>query len=115
MSNPGVAVVVTEEEAVRRVLTTTLEQEGWAVLCLEDGGELFDFMEFISEHPNVRGVPRLIVADANVPGPSVFEVVAWSRLKGFDVPFVVFTEDQDVNARQLASALGAVEVGASAA
>lgn len=115
MEKPGVVVVVTEEEAARRVLTSALEGEGWVVLALEDGGELFDFMEFISEHPNVRGVPRLIVADASAPGPSVFEVVTWARLKGLEVPFVVFTEDQDENTRALARALGAVELGSAAA
>ncbi len=88
MEQPGLVVIVTEEEAVRRVLTSTLEAEGWVVLALEDGGELFDFMEFISEHPSVRGVPRLIVADPSVPGPSVVEVTEWAKLKGLDVPWL---------------------------
>jgi CheY-like chemotaxis protein len=114
VSKPGVVVVVTEEEAVRRVLTSTLENEGWVVLALEDGGELFDFMEFMSEHPSVRGVPRLIVADVSVPGPSVFEVAAWARLKGLDVPFVLFTDDRDESSKNLARALGAVELTAAA-
>ena len=112
--NPGVVVVVTEQEAVRRVLTSTLENEGWVVLALEDGAELFDFMEFMTEHASVRGVPRLIVADVSVPGPSVCEVAAWARLKGLDVPFVLFTEDHDASSKELAKALGAVEHSAAA-
>ena len=110
MQNPGVVVVVSEEVEVRSVLTGALESEGWVVLALEDGAELFDFIEFITEHPKAKGVPRLIVADASVPGPSVFEAAAWARLKGLDVPFVVFTAADDENAKDRARALGAVEV-----
>ena len=95
---------------MRSVLSGALEDEGWVVLPLEDGAELFDFIEFITEHPSAKGVPRLIVADASVPGPSVFEAAAWARLRGLAVPFVLFTGEDDENAKDLARALGAVEV-----
>lgn len=110
MLNPGLVVVVTEEPAVRKTLTDTLEGEGWVVVPLDDGAELSDFLEFVTEHPDRRVTPRLIVADASVPGPSVFESAAWARLKGLSVPFVFFTASEDENAKDLARALGSVEV-----
>lgn len=110
MLNTGLVVVVTEEPLVRKVLTDTLEVEGWVVLSLDDGAELFDFVELISAHPSRRIVPRLVVADAEVPGPSVFETAQWARQHGLDVPFVLFTGTADEKTRDLARALGAVEV-----
>jgi CheY-like chemotaxis protein len=108
--NPGLVVVVTEEPLVRKVLTDTLEGEGWVVLALDDGAELLDFVEFVSAHPGRRIVPRLVVADAAAPGPSVFETADWARRNGVEVPFVLFTGADDPKSRDLARALGAVEV-----
>lgn len=110
MLNPGLVVVVTEEPRVRKVLTDTLEGEGWVVLALDDGAELLDFVEFVSDHPTRRIAPRLVVADAAVPGPSVFETAEWARRHGVDVPFVLFTGADDEKTKDLARALGAVEV-----
>lgn len=86
MQNPGVAVVVTEAEEVRRAITLTLESEGWVVLPLEDGAELFDFVEFISENPLRMGAPRLVVTELDLPGPSIFETIAWARVCGPSCP-----------------------------
>ncbi|MDP1823727.1 MAG: response regulator [Archangium sp.] len=110
MLNTGLVVVVTEEPLVRKVLTDTLEAEGWVVLALDDGAELLDFVEFVSAHPGRRIAPRLVVADAAVPGPSVFETADWARRHGVEVPFVLFTGAADQKTKDLARALGAVEV-----
>lgn len=98
MQKPGVVVVVTEETAVLSTLTLALEAEGWVVLPLEDGAELYDYVEFIIEHPKREGGPRLIIADASVPGPSVLEVAAWAMLKGLSVPFLFFRKGEDARA-----------------
>lgn len=98
MEKPGLVVVVTEEAAACRVLTHTLEAEGWVVVPLDDGGELFDFLEFISAHPGSRGAPQLIVADASVPGPRAVDVVAWARSRGLDVPLVLFNHPERTDA-----------------
>jgi DNA-binding response OmpR family regulator len=110
MQKPGVVVVVTEEAEVRARLSELLESEGWVVLPLEDGCELFDFVEFISDNPGRRSAPRLIIADAQVPGPSVFETAAWARLNGLEVPFIVFSPADDEAARDVARAIGAIEI-----
>lgn len=110
MQNPGVAVVVTEAEEVRRAITRTLESEGWVVLPLEDGAELFDFVEFISENPLRMGAPRLVVTELDLPGPSIFETIAWARVCGLELPFVLLAKDDDDDAKERARSLGAVEV-----
>jgi DNA-binding response OmpR family regulator len=108
--NPGLVVVVTEEARVRKTLTDSLEAEGWVVLSLDDGAELFDFIELVIANPGRRVMPRLIVADTAVPGPGVFEVAAWARSRGLSVPFVLFSAADDENAKELARAIGCVEV-----
>ncbi|MFT3713392.1 MAG: hypothetical protein QM817_37525 [Archangium sp.] len=106
---PGLVVVVTETQLLLDVLTHELEGAGWTVLALEDGAELFDFIELMSERPG-RRLPQLIIADATSPGPSVLEVCAWARLKGLRMPFIVLADRADEATKDLARALGGVEI-----
>ncbi|MFZ5440056.1 MAG: hypothetical protein ACOZQL_08610 [Myxococcota bacterium] len=115
MQKPAVAVVVIESTEVRQSVTITLEAEGWVVLPLEDAAELFDFIEFLRENPLRLGAPRLVVTEPGLPGPSLFEVIAWARVCGLTLPFIVLTPDDDDDAKERARSLGAVELKPSLA
>lgn len=103
----GLVVVVSEADAVRESLTRALEARRWVVLALDDGAELFDFFDILLESPRHR-VPRLIIADAAVPGPDVLDTCAEARRHGLDVPFLVLADEASEAMKTRASQLGRV-------
>jgi DNA-binding response OmpR family regulator len=65
---PATALIVDDEEGVRRMLTDLLEQAGYACVQARDGEEA---LQLLQEHQ-----PRLGVFDINLPGISGAEL-AW--------------------------------------
>lgn len=110
MKSRGLVVIVTAVPAVRQKLAESLEGDAWVVLSLRDSGELFDFVELVAAQPGRVPPLKLVVVDETVPVRSAFEVAAWARLKGLDVPFVLFTEREDEKTKDLARAIGGVTV-----
>lgn len=92
MRNAELVVIVSEDPLVIRSLTRTFESEGAVVLALEDGAELRDYVQLLIEQPHRRIEPRVIVVDAQVPGPDVQGTAVWARHHGFEFPIVVFRE-----------------------
>ena len=99
--------MVSGSDAVREALMRALEARRWVVLALDDGAELFDFFDLLLESPRHR-VPRLIIADAAVPGPDVLDTCAEARRQGLDVPFLVLADEVSEAMKTRASQLGRV-------
>lgn len=106
----GLVVIVTTAPIARQHVSDALEAEGWSVLTLHDCAELYELVELLASHRGRADALKLVVADATVPGASVFEVAAWARLKGLTVPFVLFAAREDEHLKDLARALGGVKV-----
>ncbi len=76
-------LVVDDEKNTREALSKILREDGYDVIAAADG---YQAMEVIA-----RDTPDLILADLRMPGMDGIELLSRSRLKGFDVPFVMMT------------------------
>ena len=111
LTHDRLVVVVSEAQTLQNVLRHTLEADGWTVLPLEDGSELFDFLELVAD-ATARS-PQLVVIDASVPGPSVPELITWAREHELPIPFVVMVRERDSQLDELARTFGGVELAAA--
>ncbi len=76
-------LVVDDEKNTREALSTILREDGYDVLTAADG---YQAMNIIT-----GDLPDLILADLKMPGMDGLELLSRTRLKGFDIPFVMMT------------------------
>ncbi|UCD59008.1 MAG: sigma-54-dependent Fis family transcriptional regulator [Candidatus Hydrogenedentota bacterium] len=76
-------LVVDDEKNTREALSKILHEDGYDVLAAADGYQAMDIVG--------RELPDLILADLKMPGMDGIELLSRTRLKGFDVPFVMMT------------------------
>jgi CheY-like chemotaxis protein len=84
---PGIVLLVEDDQAVRRVITTILEEDGWRVEEAADGWEGWEMARALN--------PHLIVTDLNLPGMSGLEMT--ERLRDVDeveAPVVAITANE---------------------
>lgn len=91
MEAQRLVVVAEDDDDLREILTIALANDDRQVLAMEDGSELFDYVEFIVGRGVAGELPDLIVTDNHMPGASGVEVANWSRAHGVTCPFLIFT------------------------
>jgi two-component system NtrC family response regulator/two-component system response regulator HydG len=79
----GTILVVDDEKNTREALSKILREDGYDVVAAADGYQALDVI--------TRDVPDLILADLKMPGMDGIELLSRTRLKGFDIPFVMMT------------------------
>ncbi len=81
---PGATILVVDDEKnTREALSKILSEDGYEVVTAADG---YQAMSLVT-----RELPDLILADLKMPGIDGLELLSRTRLKGFDVPFVMMT------------------------
>ena len=88
---PDSILVVDDDAAIRRMLTRTLEREGYAVEAAADGGAALASVE--------RLVPDLLVLDVAMPGLDGLAVSRALRRRGLAVPILMLTARDAVEDR----------------
>jgi DNA-binding NtrC family response regulator len=76
-------LVVDDEKNTREALSKILREDGYDVIAAADGYQAMNVV--------ARDMPDLILADLKMPGMDGIELLSRTRLKGFDVPFVLMT------------------------
>ena len=84
-------LVVDDDAAIRRMLTRTLEAEGYAVEAAADGGAALAAVE--------RTAPDLIVLDVAMPGVDGLAVSRTLRGRGLALPILLLTARDGVEDR----------------
>ncbi|MCO5166334.1 MAG: response regulator [Planctomycetes bacterium] len=82
-SRGGPILIVEDEVIVRDVLEQVLLDEGHEVLVAGDGRQALEHLQ--------RARPALVLLDLMMPVMDGFEVLAWLRRRGPDLPVVVTT------------------------
>ncbi len=91
-------MVVDDEQAVLRLLSRTLEPEGYGVVVAADGRSALELLE---EH-----YPDLVILDIMMPGLDGFQVLNLIRQRS-NVPVIMLTARCEVTALRDALSLGA--------
>jgi two-component system, OmpR family, response regulator MprA len=84
-------LVVDDDAAIRRMLSRTLEREGYAVEAAADGGSALAAVE--------RAVPDLVVLDVGLPGLDGLAVSRALRRRGLALPVLMLTARDAVDDR----------------
>ncbi|MEQ1508151.1 MAG: response regulator [Myxococcota bacterium] len=107
---PPIRVLVVEDDVeMRRLLTVTLERDGYDVVDVGSTREAKLEM-LIAEHAGHDWVPRLIVTDRRMPDGDGLDLVAELRAHWWWMPVVVVTSFADGDVVRRATALGCCRV-----
>jgi len=100
-------VLADDDEDWRDLLAGSLELAGYEVSQAADGLELRNLLEVLA----ARGsVPDLVVSDHRMPHATGLEVLAWTRERTPEVPFILLSAMAAPQIREPALELGAVAV-----
>lgn len=99
----GRVLVVDDDRAALEIVRHFLQKEGYDVLLAQSGRECLDLID--REHIDV------ILLDVVMPGMDGFEVCAELRKsdRGRDIPVILLTARDDMNARKAGMRLGVSE------
>jgi CheY-like chemotaxis protein len=91
-----------DDDDLRRVIATSLEMAGYAVIEARDGAELLDFL--CATAPGHFG---LVICDHRMPGPQGIECLSMARSRA---PFVILSGHIDEEMRAAAERFGAARL-----
>ena len=106
---PPRVLVADDDPEVRSVISWALRLEGYDVIELGNGHELFAYIGMsLFESENARFArPDVIVSDVLMPGFSGLDALGAARRTGLDIPFILITAHGDPDARTRAREDGA--------
>jgi CheY-like chemotaxis protein len=110
MSARRIVVVAEDDDDLRELLLDALRSDDRQLVEVEDGSELLDYVEFISNRGMHGRLPDLIITDVNMPGASGLDVVRWARARGISCPFVILSGFADEQVLRTARELGGTRV-----
>ncbi|ATB28725.1 response regulator [Melittangium boletus] len=95
-----------DDEQMRSMLTLTLARAGYAVVALEDGYELADYVSLTQVCGGPLQPPDLILSDVRMPGRTGLDVLAQAQLAGLSCPVILLSSFADEETRAEARRLG---------
>ncbi|OJH42619.1 transcriptional regulator [Cystobacter ferrugineus] len=95
-----------DDEEMRSLLTLTLARAGFAVVALEDGYELADYVSLTRVCGGPLAPPDLILSDIRMPGRTGLEVLAQTQAAGLACPVILLSSFSDEETREEARRLG---------
>lgn len=95
-----------DDDEMRALLTLTLARAGCAVVALEDGFELADYVSLTRVCGGPLLPPDLILSDVRMPGSNGLEVLAQAQARGLSCPVVILSAFADDETREAARRLG---------
>ena len=106
---PKTVLIVEEDDAQREALANELLADGYRVVALEDGLELFEYLELVLTGARVPR-PAMIVSDVSLAG---YDGVTLCRIFSHaeaGVPFILLAPSDDPDSWEDAEAAGASHV-----
>jgi CheY-like chemotaxis protein len=101
-------ILLAEDDAeLRALLTLALARAGYAVVALEDGFELSDYVSLTQVCGGPLLPPDLILSDVRMPGPTGLDVLTRAQAAGLFCPVVILSGFADDATREAARRLGA--------
>jgi CheY-like chemotaxis protein len=108
-SRPRRVIVADDDPDMRELLASTLRHDGYEVIEIADGSELFQTVRSWLRHGDGQGLDA-IVTDNRMPAFSGLEVLAELRSVDTRLPVILITAFGDGNTHAAARALGACAV-----
>ena len=103
MDNSGSKIyVVDDDEGVRDSLTILCKSEGWQVDAFENGREFLDAFD-----PAQNGC---LLLDLNMPVMNGHELIKILNTRGYSIPVIVITSDEDARTKSRLLDLGVIAV-----
>lgn len=96
-----------DDDEMRALLTLTLARAGYAVVALEDGFELSDYVELTQVCGGPLQPPDVILSDVRMPGRNGLEVLVQAQASGLSCPVILLSSFADEETRETARRLGA--------
>jgi CheY-like chemotaxis protein len=103
-------VLAEDDEDLRTLLTQALARAGYAVVAMEDGFELSDYVSLTRVCGGPLLPPDLILSDVRMPGHTGLEVLARLHATGLSCPVVLLSAFTDDETREAARKLGVCAV-----
>jgi CheY-like chemotaxis protein len=104
-------VLLAEDDAeMRELVASSLRRDGFEVVELRDGGELFDHIGISWVGPPDHRRPDLVISDVRMPGFSGLEILDILRQADWALPVILITAFGDADLHQEAQRLGAAAV-----
>jgi CheY-like chemotaxis protein len=99
-----------DDPAMRALIASMLEQEGYEVVEACDGHEVLSRLEAVRTQPPLSTPPALIVSDIRMPAYSGLDLLAILRCAACPVPVILITAFGDEETHAEARELGATAV-----
>ncbi|QRK09652.1 response regulator [Archangium violaceum] len=104
---PPRILLAEDDDEMRSLLTLTLAREGYAVVALEDGFELSNYVSLTQVCGGPLLPPDLILSDVRMPGHTGLDVLAQAQSAGLSCPVILLSAFADDGTREAAMRLGA--------
>ncbi|HEX5754615.1 MAG TPA: response regulator [Archangium sp.] len=104
--HPPRILLAEDDTELRSLLTLTLARAGYAVVALEDGFELSDYVSLTQVCGGPLLPPDLILSDVRMPGPTGLDVLNQAQAAGLFCPVVILSAFADDATREAARRLG---------
>ncbi len=105
-SRPMRVLLAEDDDDLRTLLTLALVRAGYAVVALEDGFEMADYVALTQVCGGPLQPPDLILSDVRMPGRTGLEVLAQAQAAGLFCPVIVLSAFTDDETREAARRLG---------
>lgn len=99
-----------DDDEMRALLTLALARAGYAVVALEDGFELADYVALTQVCGGPLLPPDVILSDVRMPGRTGLEVLAQAHAAGLSCPVILLSAFADDETRTEARRLGVCAV-----
>ena len=106
VQRPTLVLLAEDDAELRRLIATTLRDDGYEVVEAANGMELLDSLELMIG----RRLPYAIVTDVRMPLLSGMDVLAVIRASSTEVPVILITAFGDIDTHGEAHDLGAVAI-----
>ncbi len=87
-------LVAESDDGLRGALAGVLSRDGYRVVAVEDGLELFDYLALAERSAGRLPLPRLVISDAELAGCSGVEACRRLRAAPPRLPVVLLTGDR---------------------
>ncbi len=103
---PTRVLLAEDDDDLRTLLTLALVRAGYAVVALEDGFEMADYVSLTQVCGGPLQPPDLILSDVRMPGRTGLDVLAQVQAVGLFCPAIVLSAFADDETREAARRLG---------
>lgn len=103
-------LVAEADDALRTVLCTSLAADGYRVVAVEDGLELFDYLTLAEASGGRVPLPKLVLSDVELAGCTGLAACRRLRATSRPLPVVLIAAAGDLEAQREAMLAGASDV-----